>query len=128
MNAEQALLRQAAIDAALFINSLCETTEVPQRIRSLAGDAADKLIAAIPAPVVDNVADVSEEAGKSEEFDHLQELVEAARAVVRRWNEPSWKDVPATGGFIYRLRDALDAYGPQSDDVDAATPTEKGGE
>lgn len=55
------------------------------------------------------------------EFDHLQELVEAARAVVRRWDEPSWKDVPATAGYIHRLRNALDAYGPSTPPASPAT-------
>jgi hypothetical protein len=37
-------------------------------------------------------------------------LVEAAKAVVERWETPLWKDVPHTGDYIYRLRDALNAY------------------
>jgi len=35
-------------------------------------------------------------------------LTEAAQAVVARWDTPLWKDVPATGGFINALRDALE--------------------
>lgn len=31
----------------------------------------------------------------------------AAAAVVERWETPSWKDVPATAEYIYRLRDAI---------------------
>ena len=45
-------------------------------------------------------------------------VIEAAHAVVKRWHEPSWKDVPATANFIYRLRDALDSL---------AAPLLKGG-
>lgn len=34
-------------------------------------------------------------------------LREAAIAVVQRWDTPLWKDVPATAGYINRLRNAL---------------------
>ena len=34
-------------------------------------------------------------------------LIEAARAVVERWDTPLWKDTPATAVFINRLRDAI---------------------
>ena len=34
-------------------------------------------------------------------------LIEAARAVVARWDTPAWKDAPNTGEVINRLRDAL---------------------
>jgi hypothetical protein len=40
------------------------------------------------------------------------ELIEAAKAVVERWETPLWKDAPATAGYIYRLRDAINAYKP----------------
>jgi hypothetical protein len=36
------------------------------------------------------------------------ELRDAARAVVERWDTPSWKEAPATGSFINRLRRALE--------------------
>lgn len=36
-------------------------------------------------------------------------LLAAARAVVARWETPTWKDAPATAGFIYELRDAIAA-------------------
>jgi hypothetical protein len=39
-------------------------------------------------------------------------LIEAAKAVVERWETPLWKDAPHTGDYIYRLRDALNAYKP----------------
>jgi hypothetical protein len=39
-------------------------------------------------------------------------LIEAAKAVVERWETPLWKDAPATAKFIYRLRDAINAYKP----------------
>jgi hypothetical protein len=44
--------------------------------------------------------------------DDAKELLEAAKAVVERWETPLWKDVPATAEYIYRLRDALNAYKP----------------
>lgn len=39
----------------------------------------------------------------------LQEnrLIAAAQAVIARWETPSWKDAPATAGYIYALRDAI---------------------
>jgi hypothetical protein len=40
------------------------------------------------------------------------ELIEAAKAVVERWETPLLKDAPATAGYIYRLRDAINAYKP----------------
>lgn len=40
----------------------------------------------------------------------LQRVAEAARAVVHRWEQPSWKDTAPTAGFIYALRDALCDY------------------
>lgn len=39
----------------------------------------------------------------------LQELREAAQAVVERFDAPNWKDLPATGDYIARLRIALAA-------------------
>lgn len=36
-------------------------------------------------------------------------LIEAARAVVQRWDSPLWKQAEHTGEFIHRLRMALDA-------------------
>jgi len=36
-------------------------------------------------------------------------LIEAARAVVERWDTPLWKDVPATAVYINALRTALAA-------------------
>jgi hypothetical protein len=42
------------------------------------------------------------------------ELVAAARAVVARWETPAWKVAPATAGYIYALRDALDRYAHQA--------------
>jgi hypothetical protein len=43
------------------------------------------------------------------EAERLTALVHAARAVVNRWDTPLWKDVPATAGFINRLRKLLPA-------------------
>ncbi|WAP69059.1 hypothetical protein [Jiella pelagia] len=34
-------------------------------------------------------------------------LVEKVQAVIDRWETPLWKDVPATAGYIYEMRDAL---------------------
>lgn len=45
-----------------------------------------------------------------DEAERAQGLVKAAQAVIDRWETPLWKDVPATGTFIYALRDAIKAY------------------
>ena len=36
-------------------------------------------------------------------------LLEAAKAVVARWEMPSWKDTEPTAVVIYRLRDVVEA-------------------
>lgn len=43
------------------------------------------------------------------EVEVMQPIVQAAKAVVERWETPLWKDAPATATYIYALRDALDA-------------------
>lgn len=47
----------------------------------------------------------------SDERDRLleqrDELLEAAIAVVQRWDTPNWKDVPATAEYISQLRAAI---------------------
>ena len=35
------------------------------------------------------------------------ELVNAGSAVVERWDSPLWKDLPHTGEYIHRLREAI---------------------
>lgn len=35
------------------------------------------------------------------------ELLEAAQAVVERWDTPNWKDVPGTATFINALRKSI---------------------
>ncbi len=37
------------------------------------------------------------------------ELIEAARAIIERWETPLWKDATYTAGYINRLRRALDS-------------------
>lgn len=36
-----------------------------------------------------------------------EKLIEAAKAVIDRWYSPLWKDLPHTGEFINRLREAV---------------------
>ncbi len=38
---------------------------------------------------------------------HVQQLRDAAQAVIDRWDTPLWKDVPATAEYIGRLRKAM---------------------
>jgi hypothetical protein len=49
-----------------------------------------------------------------DERDEARRLAEAmaekAKALVARWDQPSWKDVSPTAGFIYDLRNAVAAY------------------
>ena len=44
----------------------------------------------------------------------IDELEQAARAVVDRWGTPHWKDVPATAGYINALRSALGKFAGDS--------------
>jgi hypothetical protein len=50
------------------------------------------------------------------------QLAQAARAVVERWDSPLWKDLPHTAESINALRAALAAYdaAPDDDAKDAA--------
>ena len=43
-------------------------------------------------------------------MEHEWPLVEAAQALVDRWDTPLWKDVPHTGEFIGKPREALYPY------------------
>ena len=42
------------------------------------------------------------------------DLLEAAIALINRWDTPAWKDAPHTGEFIARLRKAVNAAIGQS--------------
>ena len=37
-------------------------------------------------------------------------MADKAKELVARWDQPSWKDTAPTAGFIYALRDAVEAY------------------
>lgn len=46
-------------------------------------------------------------------IEHLKlcaEVVEKAKALIARWEQPSWKDVEPTAGFINALRNAVRNY------------------
>lgn len=45
------------------------------------------------------------------------ELIEAAEAVIARWETPKWKDVEPTATVIYRLRDAVQEWADESEDA-----------
>lgn len=44
-----------------------------------------------------------------EDEEHVQELIDAASAVIARWDAPLWKDIPHTATYIRRLRLAVSA-------------------
>ena len=46
-------------------------------------------------------------AGAASRDAEIAELKDAAQAVIDRWDTPIWKDVPATGEYINKLRAAL---------------------
>jgi len=48
--------------------------------------------------------------------DSLNDLIEAALAVVQRWDSPIWKDVPHTGVYIDKLRKAIAAMAKPTTD------------
>jgi hypothetical protein len=56
---------------------------------------------------IDELVNRHQPSNTSPKNDHNAELVRSAQAVVDRWEQPSWKDVPATANYIYALRDAL---------------------
>lgn len=37
-------------------------------------------------------------------------MADKAKELIARWDMPSWKDTAPTAGFIYALRDAVEAY------------------
>ena len=39
-----------------------------------------------------------------------EKLIEAAQAVIARWDSPLWKDFPHTAEFIHKLREAVADY------------------
>lgn len=45
-----------------------------------------------------------------EERENCKSIVEKAKELIARWDQPSWKDTAPTAGFIYALRDAVEAY------------------
>lgn len=66
----------------------------------------------MPADIADGWAETSlytlpQLASRALEESALAELVDAAQAVLDRWDTPLWKDVPSTAEYIARLRAAL---------------------
>ena len=68
---------------------------------------------------IDEICNYAEEVGAKcdqlrVERDEARRLADAvaekAKALVARWDQPSWKDVAPTAGFIYDLRNAVDDY------------------
>lgn len=37
-------------------------------------------------------------------------MADKAKKLIARWDQPSWKDTAPTAGFIYALRDTVEAY------------------
>lgn len=52
------------------------------------------------------------QAGRDNNRAAIAELVRTGRAVVARWDSPSWKDLPHTGEFIAALREAIAKHEP----------------
>lgn len=44
---------------------------------------------------------------------HCESIVDKAKELIARWDQPSWKDTAPTAGFIYALRNAVEAYEKQ---------------
>lgn len=86
------LERQQLADVALFSQALAALSELETQPPDLLMTVND--------------AQVSSSATPKEG----EELVRAAQAVVDRWDTPLWKDVPHTGEFIGKLREALSPY------------------
>ena len=45
-----------------------------------------------------------------EERENCKSIVDKAKELIARWDQPSWKDTAPTAGFIYALRNAVEAY------------------
>lgn len=48
------------------------------------------------------------QSAQAEQDKLLAELVEAADALIDRWDSPLWKDLPHTAEYINKLRDVVD--------------------
>lgn len=55
---------------------------------------------------------------RDEAWRERDQLLEAAKAVVARWEMPSWKDTEPTAIVIYRLRDVVEAMSTQESTVE----------
>ena len=47
---------------------------------------------------------------RDEARENCKSIVDKANELIARWDQPSWKDTAPTAGFIYALRDAVEAY------------------
>ncbi len=45
-----------------------------------------------------------------EDLKSCEDIIEKAKAIVSRWDQPSWKDTAPTAVFINELRDAIKSY------------------
>ena len=45
-----------------------------------------------------------------EERESCKSIVDKAKELIARWDQPSWKDTAPTAGFIYALRNAVEDY------------------
>ena len=50
---------------------------------------------------------------RDEARENCKSIVDKAKELVARWDQPSWKDTAPTAGFIYALRNAVEAYEKQ---------------
>jgi len=119
----QAITKDAQTEEALTSNPLAPRVENPQvkelieRLREYAdnngyshGDYADSLKQAareIENLEADRDALAAELEALREQDPVSPDLLESARAVVARWDAPTWKDFPATAEYIGRLRAAI---------------------
>lgn len=62
---------------------------------------------AVQGGVYDNSVMVEETNGDWVWYEDMEEMVEAAKAVVAQWETPNWKLTEHTGSLIYRLRAAI---------------------
>jgi len=62
---------------------------------------------AVVGGVYDNSVMIDERDGDWVWYEDVEEMIEAANAVVAQWETPNWKLTEPTGTLIYRLRDAI---------------------
>jgi hypothetical protein len=95
-----------SVNAAQFFNektkAIAERDELRVRLKVM---QAERDVARISARKSDEAHD-----RVIGDLERADVMAEKAKELIARWDQPSWKDTAPTAGFIYALRDAVEAY------------------